>query len=53
MNSTILKNTSIPDGCIVGCCSVVTKSFDMKNCAIAGNPAKILRYIGQEEHNRE
>ena len=40
---TIMKNSIIPDGCIVGACSLVAKKFDKKNCVIAGNPAKIVK----------
>ncbi len=43
MRSTICKNIKIPNNCIVGACSVVTKSFFKKNCIIAGNPAKIIK----------
>ena len=38
---TILKGVSIGDGCVLGACSLVTKSFD-KNLIIGGVPAKIL-----------
>ena len=41
--ATIMKNVSIPDDCIIGWNSVVTKSFDESHCAIAGNPAKIVK----------
>lgn len=40
---TILKNTAIPDNCIVGAKSVVAKRFDTPNCAICGNSAKIVK----------
>lgn len=43
-NSYLGKNCSIPDGCIVGANSVVTKSFTEENCVIAGNPAKIVKH---------
>jgi len=39
----ILKNTSIPDNCVVGMGSVVTRSFDEGNCIIAGSPAKVVK----------
>lgn len=39
----ILKGSRIPDGCIVGWRSLVTKKFDEKNCIIAGVPAKVMR----------
>jgi acetyltransferase-like isoleucine patch superfamily enzyme len=42
-NSIILPEVNIADGCIIGAGSVVTKSFNKKNCIIAGNPAKIIK----------
>lgn len=39
----VSKNTIIPDGCIVGACSFVSKAFDVKNCIIAGSPAKMIK----------
>lgn len=42
-NAHILKNVQIADNCIIGCNAVVTKSFLEPYCAIAGNPAKIVR----------
>lgn len=38
-----LKGTKIDDDCIVGSMSVVTKSFNKKNCIIAGFPARIVK----------
>ena len=43
MRNIICKNAKIPDNCIVGAGSVVSKKFDTKNCVIAGNPAKIIK----------
>ena len=43
MNNIICKNVKIPNNCIIGAGSVVTKSFSEENCAIAGNPAKIIK----------
>lgn len=43
-DSTILKGVSLPDWTVVGAGSIVTKSFTETNCAIAGNPAKLLRH---------
>jgi acetyltransferase-like isoleucine patch superfamily enzyme len=50
--ATILSNTSIGDNAIVGAGSVVTKDVP-PNSIVAGNPAKVLRYIEQamEGHN--
>jgi acetyltransferase-like isoleucine patch superfamily enzyme len=47
--ATILSNTSIGESAIVGAGSVVTKDVPAK-AIVAGNPARILRYIdGNEE----
>jgi len=43
MNASILKNSRIPSHCIVGAYSVVAKRFDMENCALAGNPARVVK----------
>lgn len=50
--STILSNTSVGENAIVGAGSVVTKDVP-PNAIVAGNPARILRYIEQntEGHN--
>lgn len=40
---TLTKGAQIPDNCIVGIASVVTKKFTEPNCVIAGNPAKIVK----------
>jgi acetyltransferase-like isoleucine patch superfamily enzyme len=45
--ATILSNTSIGENAIVGAGSVVTRSVEA-NSVVAGNPAKILRYIESE-----
>ena len=42
-NVYILKNTKIKDNCIIGACSLVNKSYALKNSVIAGNPAKIVK----------
>lgn len=48
-NATILKNTCIPDDCIVGWGAVVNSKsltpplISPKGCVIAGNPAKIVK----------
>ncbi|HXN72327.1 MAG TPA: acyltransferase [Candidatus Acidoferrales bacterium] len=46
--STILSNVVIGENAIVGAGSVVTKDVPA-NAIVAGNPAKILRYIVQEK----
>jgi len=50
--ATILSNTNIGENAIVGAGSLVTKDVP-PNAIVAGNPARILRYIkGTEEgHN--
>jgi acetyltransferase-like isoleucine patch superfamily enzyme len=42
--ATILPNTCIGDNAIVGAGSVVTKDVPA-NAVVAGNPAKVLRYL--------
>ena len=41
---TILKGVTVPEDCIIGIDSVVTKKFDEKHIAIAGNPAKTIKH---------
>ncbi len=48
MNSIILKGTKIGDNSVVGAGAVVSGCFP-SNCIIAGNPAKIVRYIEGEK----
>ena len=50
--ATILSNTNIGENAIVGAGSVVTRDVP-PNAIVAGNPARILRYIEQkaEGHN--
>lgn len=47
-NSIILKGTHIGDRCIVGAGSVVHGVFE-NDCLIAGNPAKVIKKINQNE----
>jgi len=47
---TILSNTCVGENAIVGAGSVVTKDVP-PNSIVAGNPARILRYI--EEHQED
>jgi acetyltransferase-like isoleucine patch superfamily enzyme len=44
--ATILANTNIGENAIVGAGSVVTKDVS-PNCIVAGNPARVLRFIEQ------
>jgi acetyltransferase-like isoleucine patch superfamily enzyme len=46
--ATILSNTRVGENAIVGAGSVVTRDIP-PNAIVAGNPAKILRYIEQTE----
>ncbi|MGC2724372.1 MAG: acyltransferase [Candidatus Acidiferrales bacterium] len=45
--STILANVTIGENAIVGAGSVVTKDVPA-NAIVAGNPAKLLRYVPEE-----
>ena len=49
--STVLANTTIGENAIVGAGSVITKDVPA-NSIVAGNPAKILRYIDQPVETR-
>lgn len=50
-NAVCLKGIIIPDNCVIGMCSVVTKAFNERCCSIAGNPAKIInREINWNRH---
>lgn len=42
-NAYLNKRSSVPDGCIVAACSVVTRSFDRTGCVIDGNLATVVR----------
>ena len=42
-NAFLLKGVQIDDNCIIGACSVVTKSFQGKKLVLAGNPAKVIK----------
>jgi len=46
--STILSNVSIGENSIVGAGSVVTKDVPA-NSIVAGNPARVLRYLSEEK----
>ena len=46
--STILSNVTIGENAIVGAGSVVTKNVPA-NAVVAGNPAKLLRYLTEEK----
>ena len=39
----INKSVTIPDDCIVGAMSVLTKRYSESHCVIAGNPARVVK----------
>ena len=41
----ILKGTEIPDNCVIGAGSIISKKFDNPNRLIVGNPAKEVKII--------
>lgn len=41
--AVVLKGSRIPNGCIVGAGSLVTKRYCEEDCLIAGNPAKVRK----------
>ena len=43
MKACILKNSKVSDNCIVGMGTVVAGKFEKPHCAIAGNPARIIK----------
>lgn len=43
LGSTLLKGSTIPEGCIVGAKALVTKKFTTTNSILAGNPATIKK----------
>jgi len=48
MNAIILKGGSIGDNSIIGAGSVVTK-YVPTNCVVAGNPARVVKMLGEKE----
>lgn len=47
-NALILKGTILGDNCVVGAGAVVSGRFE-DNCIIAGNPARVIRRLSNEE----
>lgn len=45
MNSVVLPGVKLGEKTIVGAGSVITKSYEEGHCIIAGNPAKIIKYL--------
>lgn len=39
----VLKGSIVPEGCVVGAATVVTRPFEEKNCILAGVPARVVR----------
>ncbi|MEI4487865.1 acyltransferase [Frigidibacter sp. MR17.14] len=50
--SYVTKRATVPDGCIVAACAVVTKRFDETNTVLAGNPAKVVKHNVEWVRNR-
>ena len=48
-NSTILSGVTIGNDAVIGAGSVVTKDVP-ENCVVAGNPAKIIKHIKEDEY---
>ena len=49
MNALILAGVELGPSTIVGGGSVVTKSFPEGYCVIAGNPAKVIKFLDKEK----
>ena len=49
MGAVILPGVRIADFTIVGAGSIVTKSFPEGYCVLAGNPARVIKYLNREE----
>lgn len=49
MNSLVMAGVELGPSTIVGGGSVVTKSFPEGYCVIAGNPAKVIKYLDKEK----
>lgn len=48
MNALVLAGVELGPSTIVGGGSIVTKSFPDGYCVIAGNPAKVIKYLDKE-----
>ena len=43
LRTTILKGTTVAEGCLVGACALLNSEYTEPNCIIVGNPAKVVR----------
>lgn len=43
MHTLFLKGSYIPDGCVIGAGSLVSKAFDEENCIYLGRPARAIK----------
>ena len=51
MGAVILPGVELADFTIVGAGAIVTRSFTEGYCVIAGNPARIIKYLNKDECN--
>ncbi len=51
MGAVVLPGVVLADFTIVGAGAIVTRSFTDGYCVIAGNPAKIIKYLNKDECN--
>ncbi len=51
MGAVVLPAVTLGEFTIVGAGAIVTKSFPDGYCVIAGNPAKIIKYLNKDECN--
>jgi acetyltransferase-like isoleucine patch superfamily enzyme len=49
-SSVILPNTSLPNFCVLGACSVLNKKYTEEYQLYAGNPAKPIKHIDKTAH---
>jgi len=49
MGAVVLPGVKLADFTIVGAGAIVTKSFTEGYCVIAGNPARIIKYLNKDE----
>jgi len=53
MGAVVLPGVTLGDFTIVGAGAVVTRSFPAGYCVVAGNPARILKQLNQDECNAQ